>query len=108
MWPWNDLAATSETTPESATAAAIVQRLIREASLRPASRALTAGAEALARAAAVLLPFGGALPRAAPALPRAPVLPRAAPALPRVPDAECSDFTATMIGGARKKTLNGR
>lgn len=47
--PWNDLAATNETTPDSATAPAIIQRLTRDASLSPASRAVTAGAAGLER-----------------------------------------------------------
>ncbi len=49
VWPWNDFAATSETAPDSTTAPAIIQRLMREASLSPASRAVTAGAAGLER-----------------------------------------------------------
>jgi hypothetical protein len=38
VWPWNDLAATSEISPEKATAPASIQRLIRRIRPRPALR----------------------------------------------------------------------
>jgi hypothetical protein len=42
LWPWNDFAAATETAPVSATAPAIIHRLIRPIRAKPASRALTA------------------------------------------------------------------
>jgi hypothetical protein len=46
--PWNERAATSEITPDRATAPAIIQRLIFPMSARPASRVVRA-LEAIAR-----------------------------------------------------------
>jgi hypothetical protein len=42
VWPWKAFAAAIEISPDSPTAPAIIQRLIREISASPASRALTA------------------------------------------------------------------
>ncbi len=42
LWPWNDLAAATDTEPVRTTAPATIQRLTRPMRSRPASLALTA------------------------------------------------------------------